>query len=442
MTCRPAASTQNPATTPRPSEAVLDRLTRLHPKVIDLSLGRIERLLLRLGSPERALPPVVHVAGTNGKGSVIAYLRAMLEAAGRRVHVYTSPHLTRFHERIRLSGALIEEGELVGLLEECEAANGPSPITFFEITTAAAFLAFTRHPADILLLETGLGGRLDATNVVERPLLSVITPVSIDHTQFLGDTLEAIAAEKAGILKPGVPAVIGPQPAQARAVIEARAQARGTPLARAGSDWRFEATDRGFTFVDGGTRRDFDRPALPGAHQIENAAMAVAAAGRLGGFGLDDGALGRGLAEARWPGRLQILTAGPLPALLPDGWELWLDGGHNAAAGLALAAELGRRRDRPLHLVFGMMNSKAVRDFLAPLAPLVRSLHAVAIPGEPNSLSAEAAAGEAGAVGCSASPAPDVAAALARIAARADGPGRVLICGSLYLAGRVLADNA
>ncbi len=426
---------------PRPSDAVLDRLTRLHPKVIDLSLGRIERLLYRLGNPERELPPVVHVAGTNGKGSVIAYLRAMLEAGGRRVHVYTSPHLTRFHERIRLNGTLIEEPELVDLLEECEAANGPSPITFFEITTAAAFLAFTRHPADILLLETGLGGRLDATNVVERPRLSVITPVSIDHVQFLGDTLEAIAAEKAGILKPGVAAVIGPQAAEALAVIESRAAAVGAPLSRAGLDWRFEPNEHGFTFVEGGTSRAFDRPALSGAHQIENAAMALAAAGRLEGFGLDDGALGRGLSEAHWPGRLQTLKQGPLPALLPEGWELWLDGGHNAAAGLALAGELGRRRDRPLHLIFGMMNSKAVKEFLKPLAPLAQSLHAVAIPGEPNSLSPEAAAGEARAAGFAARPAHGVAEALSRISADADGPGRVVICGSLYLAGRVLTDN-
>jgi dihydrofolate synthase/folylpolyglutamate synthase len=441
MTSRPAATTPSPATAPRPSDAVLDRLTRLHPKVIDLSLGRIERLLARLGDPERKLPPVVHVAGTNGKGSVIAYLRAMLEAAEQRVHVYTSPHLTRFHERIRLNGALIDEAELVGLLEECEAANGPSPITFFEITTAAAFLAFARHPADILLLETGLGGRLDATNVVERPLLTVITPVSIDHTQFLGDTLEAIAAEKAGILKPGVPAVIGPQAAEALAVIESRAAAVGAPLSRAGPDWRFEANDQGLTFVDGCTRRDFGRPALLGAHQIENAAMALAAAGRLGVFGLGDGALRRGLAEAQWPGRLQTLTQGPLPAALPQGWELWLDGGHNAAAGLALAGELGRRRDRPLHLIVGMMNSKAVRDFLEPLAPFAQSLHAVAIPGESNSLSAEAVADEARAAGHAASLARDVAEALARIVAGAELPGRVLICGSLYLAGRVLADN-
>ena len=441
MTSPPAATTRIPGTTPRPSDAVLDRLTRLHPKVIDLSLGRIERLLQRLGNPERKLPPVVHVAGTNGKGSVIAYLRAMLEAAGQRVHVYTSPHLTRFHERIRLNGTLIEEPELVDLLEECETANGPSPITFFEITTAAAFLAFTRHPADILLLETGLGGRLDATNVVERPRLSVITPVSIDHVQFLGDTLEAIAAEKAGILKRGVPAVIGPQIAEALAVIESQAAAVCAPLSRAGPDWRFEPNDRGFMFVEGGTRRDFARPALLGGHQVENAAMALAAAGRLEGFGLDDRALDRGLSEAHWPGRLQTLKQGPLPALLPDGWELWLDGGHNAAAGLALARELGRRREQTLHLIFGMMNSKAARDFLKPLAPLAQSLHAVAIPGEPNSLSAEAASDEARAAGFAASPVRDIAEALEQIVARTDRPGRVLICGSLYLAGRVLADN-
>ncbi len=447
MTSRTAAITRNPATATSPrdavqSDAILDRLSRLHPKVIDLSLGRIERLLYRLGNPETDLPPVVHVAGTNGKGSVIAYLRAMLEAAGRRVHVYTSPHLVRFNERIRLAGALVDEAELVSLLEECELANGETPITFFEVTTAAAFLAFTRHPADILLLETGLGGRLDATNVVDQPLMSMITPVSIDHVQFLGETMAEIAFEKAGILKPGIPAVIGPQPATARTVIEARAATLGVPLLRAGREWSWQSEDGHIAYRGNGATRRFTPPRLPGAHQLENAAMALAAAEHLEDFGLDDPARQRGLAEADWPGRLQQLTRGPLPARLPAGWELWLDGGHNAAAGQVLAAVLAGWHDRPVHLVFGMMNTKAVRDFLAPLGPLADTLYSVTIPGEPNSLSAEDAAAEARAAGFAARPAGDLAGAISEIVAQAEQPGRFLICGSLYLAGRVLADNA
>ena len=441
MTTRPAATTRTQATKPRPSDAVLDRLTRLHPKVIDLSLGRIERLLARLSHPERELPPVVHVAGTNGKGSVIAFLRAMLEAAGRRVHVYTSPHLVRFHERIRLDGALIAEPDLMALLEECEVANGPSPITFFEVTTAAAFLAFARRPADVLLLETGLGGRLDASNVVARPKLTVITPVSIDHEQFLGNGLASIAAEKAGILKPGVPAVVGPQPDAALEPIEARAASVGAPLHRAGREWQAEPHDNGLAFHGRAGRRLFPRPALRGAHQVENAGIALAAAELLDGFELDDIALRRGLAEADWPGRLQHLRQGALASILPPDWELWLDGGHNAAAGQALAEALGAWRDRPLHLVAGMMNSKAAQDFLAPLAPLAAGLYTVAIPGEANSFTAVEAADAAKAAGFAAQPAADIATALDRIAGDAAGPGRVLICGSLYLAGRVLAEN-
>ncbi len=444
MTTRPAVITPNAATRlPKQSDLVLERLTRLHPKVIDLSLGRIERLLYRLGNPERALPPVVHIAGTNGKGSVIAYLRAMLEAAGQRVQVYSSPHLVRFHERIRLNGELIDERELVDLLEECEAANGASPITFFEVTTAAAFLAFTRYPADVLLLETGLGGRLDATNVVEQPLVSVITPVSIDHVQFLGESLAEIAFEKAGILKPGTPAVIGRQPPEALAVIEARAAALGVPLRRAGREWTAEATESGLCFGDDKGARPFPAPSLGGAHQLENAALALAVSGLLTGFGLDDWARGHGLVNAEWAGRLQRLQWGPLPARLPADCELWLDGGHNAAAGLALAEVLDGWSDRPCHIVFGMMNTKAVADFLMPLAPRAASFHSVTIPGEANALSAEAAAAETRAAGIIGTrPHAGLNEAVEAIARDAKGPCRVLVCGSLYLAGRVLAENA
>ena len=427
-----------------PSDAILERLSRLHPKIIDLSLGRVERLLSRLGHPEAALPPVVHVAGTNGKGSTIAYLRAMLEAAGRQVQAYTSPHLVRFHERIRLAEGLIPEAELAALLEDCEAANGAEPITYFEITTVAAFLAFARHPADVLLLEVGLGGRLDATNVVARPALSVITPVSIDHTQFLGETLEAIAFEKAGILKPGVPAVIGPQAPAARAVIEAQAARVGAPLYLHGRDWDFTPGEAGgdWTLHLGQERLTLPAPALPGGHQIANAATALACAERLAGFDLDATARRRGLAEAAWPGRLQRLTGGALAEALPAGWELWLDGGHNAAAAESLAETAAGWCDRPLHIVYGMMRNKAVAAYLRLLAPGAASLSAVPIPGEAGALSAAEAAEAARAVGFAAEAFESVTDALAALAQRgADGPARLLICGSLYLAGRVLAEN-
>ncbi len=452
------ANPKPPRTNPKartrpPSDAILARLTRLHPKIIDLSLGRIERLLARLGHPERALPPVVHVAGTNGKGSVIAYLAAMAGAAGRTVHTYTSPHLVRFHERISVAGRLIEEPALSALLEECEAANEEVPITFFEITTAAAFLAYSRTPADLLLLETGLGGRLDATNVLARPRLCAITPISVDHVHYLGDGLAQIAAEKAGILKPRVPAVSAAQPEAARRAVESRAAEVGAPLSLGGRDWDFASRDdglahRGFVYRDRSGELDLPRPALLGAHQVENAALAVACARELADFGpddfgLDDAAIRRGLREVRWPGRLQRLTLGPLADLLSrdGGWELWLDGGHNAAAGQALAAVVSGWTDRPLYLVYGMLNTKAAKDFLRPLAPHARKLTAVAIPGEAASLSAEAAAAEARASGFAAEPAASVAEALTAILAEADTPGRVLVCGSLYLTGRVLAEN-
>ena len=426
------------------SDAVLDRLTRLHPKLIDLSLGRIEGLLAALGHPEAKLAPVVHIAGTNGKGSTLAFLRAMLEAAGNRVQVYTSPHLVRFHERIRLTGGPIPEPDLAALLETCEAANGEAPITFFEIATAAAFLAFAREPADILLLETGLGGRLDATNLIARPRLTAISPISVDHVQFLGGTLEEIAFEKAGILKPGVPAAIGPQAPEALTVIERRAVQLGAPLHRHGQEWQVRpegsAGDGGLVFKGRGKTQNYPAPALPGAHQIENAGLALACAELLEGFGLDTAACKTGLARAEWPGRLQRLTRGPLIELLPEDWELWLDGGHNAAAGAALARDLAEWRERPLHLVYGMLNTKGAQGFLRPLAPCAETLHAVEIPGEPASLSAEEAAREATEAGLQAQASPSIAAALRAIAM--DGTsGRVLICGSLYLAGQVLAEN-
>lgn len=437
----PAAATSPNAPGGKTSDAVLDRLTRLHPKVIDLSLGRVERLLERLGHPERRVAPVVHVAGTNGKGSLVAYLRAMLEAAGQRVQAYTSPHLVRFHERIRLTGGLIDEATLIGLLERCETVNGPEPITFFEVTTAAAFLAFADEPADVLLLEVGLGGRLDATNVVARPRLTAITPVALDHQQFLGTTIEAIAGEKAGIMKPGVTCVVGEQDPRTIAVLERHARAVGAPLFLCGRDWTFAATPAGFRYEDASGVHDLPKPSLLGVHQIANAALAVACATRLGGFGLDAAAMAAGLAKAAWPARLQRLTKGPLVDALPEGWELWLDGGHNPAAGVALAETLKDWHDRPLDLIYGMLDTKVAAGYLEALAPHVHALQAVRIPGEAASLSAETAARYATEAGIAATPAASVMDALKAHLAAAREPGRILICGSLYLAGQVLREN-
>ena len=423
------------------TDRVLARLTQLHPKKIDLSLGRIERLLAALGNPHDKLPPVVHVAGTNGKGSTIATLRACLEAAGLRVHVYTSPHLVRFNERIRLAGQLIEEEALLSVLEECERANRDQAITFFEITTAAAFLAFARTPADVALLEVGLGGRLDTTNVVRRPLVTAITPVSLDHQAFLGDTVRAIAGQKAGILKPGVPAVIGPQPNDAEAVIETRAFEVGAPLYRWQREWRCEPEPASMRYEGVGGRHHLPLPSLPGAHQIVNAGTAIACLEQLAGvFTVTEEAIAAGLRQVEWPARLQRLRHGPLLDMLPAGWELWLDGGHNPSAGEAIAEMAKSWSERPLYLVVGMLNTKDAAGFLRPLAPYARRLDAVTIPGEDNPLPAAAIAGAASAVGIATQEAESVAAALRNIAS-GEGPARVLICGSLHLAGIVLAEN-
>ncbi|CCC96315.1 bifunctional folylpolyglutamate synthase/dihydrofolate synthase [Azospirillum baldaniorum] len=425
------------------ADPVLDRLKGLHPKVIDLSLDRVHRLLAALGHPERRLPPVVHVAGTNGKGSTLAFLRAMLEAAGLRVHVYTSPHLVRFHERIRLAGTLIDDDRLAALLEECEAANGGGPITFFEVTTVAALLAFAREPADVVLLETGLGGRLDATNVVDRPAVTAITRISYDHRQFLGDTLEAIAGEKAGIFKPGSPR--GDLPA-------ARGGGRPHPghpgprrWARRFPGWSVTPTEGGFRFESARRRIELPLPGLAGAHQIVNAGVALACLDHLP-VKVDDAAVRRGLAAVEWPARLQRLTRGPLAEALPAGWDLWLDGGHNDSAGEVLAIQAARWAEeepkRPLLLVYGMLASKEPREFLGPLAPFVTAARTVAIPGEEASLPAEDTAAATRACGIADSAAAaDVGGALDDLKGRVEGPARVLICGSLYLAGTVLAEN-
>lgn len=427
------------------TDIVLERLMTLHPKLIDLSLDRTERLLAALGHPERLIPPVIHVAGTNGKGSVIAYLRAMLEAAGRRVHVYTSPHLVRFNERIRLNGELIAEPDLLALLEECEKANGGQPITFFEITTCAAFLAFARRPADVLLLEVGLGGEFDATNVIERPHLSVLMPISFDHMQHLGHTLSAIARVKAGILKAGVPAVVAAQPPEAVAIFEKRAGELGCALYRQGEEWQVESDDQSLIFQDRDGEQRLPLPNLPGPHQIDNAGAAIACLRFLSEHGVDRAATARGLTSVEWPARLQRLKHGPLIQMLPLGWELWLDGAHNAAGGEALARMAtiwGKARPAlPLHLIFGSLNTHDPLGVLQPLIAHAQDIHAVAVPGEHKTLSAEESAAAARAASAKAMAAESVTAALADIVRVSTGPARVLICGSLYLAGTVLADN-
>ena len=418
------------------SDVILQRMMSLHPKVIDLTLDRVWRLLAALGHPERALPPAIHLAGTNGKGSTLAFLRAGLEAGGQRVHAYTSPHLARFHERIRLSGALISEEALTEALDECEAANGGEPITYFEITTCAALLAFARTPADWTLLETGLGGRLDATNVIDAPRLTIVTPISRDHEQFLGDTVAKIAFEKAGILKRGTPCIVGPQPEEAMEVIERQAARLGVPLLAHGQHWHAWEERGRLVYQDERGLLDLPLPVLPGAHQIDNAGAALAALRHLG-FGED--ACEAAVTGAEWPARMQRLRRGPLAESAP-GAELWLDGGHNASAGEALARHLARLPARPTHLICGMLNTKDLGGYLAPLAGVAESLTAVSIPGEANTLTAEATAAAAEAAGLPARTAESPAAALAAIAA--DAPdARVLICGSLYLAGAILREN-
>jgi dihydrofolate synthase / folylpolyglutamate synthase len=423
-------------------DAVLERLPKLFDRPIDLALDRIELLLHRLGDPHLALPPVIHVAGTNGKGSTVATLRACLEAAGARVHVYTSPHLVSFTERIRLAGTLIGEAALTALLEEVERVNDGAPITFFEITSAAAYLGFARVPADIVLLETGLGGRLDPTNLIAAPAVTAITKVAMDHLRFLGDTLPKIAAEKAGILKPGRPGVIGRQAPESLAVIEARAAEIGAPLSRFGREWEAQPSGQGWHFQGRRWSLDLPLPALPGRHQIDNAGIAVAALECLGGIDMTPAAIAAGLSRIDWPARLQRLTRGPLARSLPSGWELWLDGMHNPDCAEAIAAHaVSSWCGKQLHAVFGALNSRDPVETLAPLVPLLAGLTGVAIPGEANTLSADEITAAAATLGLTAWPAPSVPAAIAAIYRRDPTPARILICGSLYLAGSVLAEN-
>ncbi|MEL6169657.1 MAG: folylpolyglutamate synthase/dihydrofolate synthase family protein [Pseudomonadota bacterium] len=422
--------------TPPSSDVILERMMSLHPKRIDLTLDRVWRLLTTLNHPERVLPPVIHIAGTNGKGSTVAMLRAGIEGAGQTVHAYTSPHLVRFHERIRVAGSLISEARLTDILDECWDANNREPITYFEITTVAAILAFARSEADWTLLEVGLGGRLDATNVVERPALTVITSVDIDHQQFLGETQAEIAFEKAGILKPGVPCIVGPQHASSEEVIERQAARVQAPLLIYGQHWHVWEERERLIFQDETGLLDLPLPRLRGAHQIQNAGMVLAGL-RLLGF--DETTCEHALLDADWPARFQRLRRGPLVEGAGNA-EIWLDGGHNASAGRALASLLKDLPKKPTFLVSGMLKTKDPKVFFAPMADLVDGLFAVDIPDENATLPAEDTAAAGREVGIESVVAEDPPTAVAAIVARQPG-ARILICGSLYLAGRVLAEN-
>jgi len=437
------------------SDAVLKRLLSLHPKSIDLALDRVLRLLGALGNPQNRLPPVIHVAGTNGKGSVCAFARAMLEAQGLRVHVHTSPHLVKFHERIRLAGKLISEEGLVSLLEEVEQVNQGREITFFEITAAAMFLAFSRYPADAVVLEVGLGGTFDATNVVPNPVMTVIQPVGLDHKEFLGDDLASIAAEKAGIIKKGAPLVVGPQVEIARDVILAHADRMGVPVFEFGQDFASRQEHGRMVYEDEVGLLDLPLPRLVGRHQIENAGVAIAALrhagsfeGRRLGWG-QDAAVEKGLATVEWPARLQRLLRGPLVESAPSGAEIWLDGGHNPHGAEAVSramADMEEHGERPLYLICGMLANKDALGYLRAFQGLARHVVTVAIPGEAASLGAGALYDIARRAGLDSAPAEDLDDAMLQVTAWTrldiqDTPPRILICGSLYLAGKVLAEN-
>ncbi|MXW91464.1 MAG: bifunctional folylpolyglutamate synthase/dihydrofolate synthase [Rhodospirillaceae bacterium] len=425
-------------------DRLLERFTALHPRVIDLSLGRIEALLAKLGRPQDRLPPVIHVSGTNGKGSVLAFCRAAFEAAGRSVHQYVSPHLVRFNERIVLNGRDIGDAALVEILEAADRANDGAPITFFEITTAAAFKAFAETPADVLLLETGLGGRLDATNVVARPAATGIVSIGLDHQGYLGDTVEAVAAEKAGILRAGVPAVIGDLPPAALDVVERAAGAARAPLLKYGETWRFGAAaapgsgGSEWSYTGPGRECRLPPPALPGGHQTANAAFAVALADASGVARLEDRHWAQAMQVVTWPGRLQRVGGGALAGQLQPGQELWLDGAHNPPAARALA-DWVQTQARPVHAILGLLETKDPGGVLAALAPACASLTAVPVPGH-KCHPADRLAAAARACGASeTAAAPDLEHALDLAAARAAGGDTILVCGSLYLIGQALA---
>jgi dihydrofolate synthase / folylpolyglutamate synthase len=438
-----------PAARPPSLGELVARLSVLHPQRIDLGLERMHRLLERLDHPERKLPPVIHVAGTNGKGSTIAYLRAILEAAGLRVHVYTSPSLVRINESYRLGrsggGVLVEDNELRGALEHCERANAGQPITIFEIETAVAFCLFAQHPADVVLLEVGLGGRLDATNVIDGPLASVIAPVSMDHTEFLGDTLMAIAREKAAIIKRDVPAICAEQAPEAMAVIQQYARRMRAPLSTAGQEWHVNVERGRLVYQDDRGLMDLAAPRLFGRHQFDNAGLAIATLRALNAFKIEPSAFEAGIVNAEWPARMQRLASGALVDQAPPGCEIWLDGGHNAEGGRVAAAALGdleERVSRPLVVIVGMMANKDAGAFLANFAGLTRHIIAVQIPDRDNTMPPDRLADAARHLGMRVETAAGVEAALRSLTRLAyEVPPRILITGSLYLAGHVLAAN-
>jgi dihydrofolate synthase/folylpolyglutamate synthase len=439
-----------PAAKPSPPLGeLIARISGLHPERIDLDLARVHRLLERLDHPERRLPPVIHVAGTNGKGSTIAYLRAILEAAGRRVHVLTSPYLVRINECFRLGrpggGSLVGDDELYAALEHCERANAGAPITIFEIQTAAAFCLFAQHPADVVLLEVGLGGRLDATNVIEAPLATVIAPVSMDHTEFLGDTLTAIAREKAAIIKRDVPAICAEQAAEAMAVIEQQAKRLHAPLYSAGQEWHVSVERGRLVYQDDRGLMDLAAPKLFGRHQFDNAGLAIATLRAQSLFRIDPAAFEAGIVNAEWPARMQRLGSGALVDQAPPGSEIWLDGGHNAEGGRVAAAAVGdleERVSRPLVVIVGMMANKDASAFLANFAGLTRHIIAVQIPESVGAMPPDRLADAARALGMRVESSAGVEAALRSLARLAyEVPPRILIAGSLYLAGHVLAAN-
>jgi dihydrofolate synthase / folylpolyglutamate synthase len=434
-----------PAARPQaPLDDVIARLSALHPKRIDLGLDRMHRVLERLGNPETKLPPVIHVAGTNGKGSTVAYLRAILEAAGLRVHVYTSPWLVRINESFRLAGKLVDDDELLAAFQQCERANAGDPLTFFEAKTAAGFLLFAQHPADVLLLEVGLGGRLDSTNVVEAPLASVLAPISMDHMEFLGDNLVAIAGEKAAIIKRNVPVISAEQEPEAMAVIEQQAKRLRAPLHAAGEQWHVGVERGRLVYQDERGLMDLAAPKLFGRHQFDNAGLAIATLRAIESLKVSHAAY-EGIVNAEWPARMQRLSQGKLVAIGPVGCELWLDGGHNAEGGRVAAAALGdleERVSRPLVVIAGMMGNKDAGAFLANFAGLTRHIFTVEIPGQDNAMPQDRLADAARALGMRVEIAGSVEAALRSIAKLAyDVPPRILIAGSLYLAGHVLAIN-
>jgi dihydrofolate synthase/folylpolyglutamate synthase len=435
---------------PPPSyDDILARLASLHPKRIDLTLDRMWRILDRLGHPEKRIPPVIHVAGTNGKGSTVAFLRAILEAAGLRVHVYTSPHLVRFNERFRLGkaggGVLVTDEQLRGALDHCERVNAGEPITIFEIETAAAFHLFAEHEADVVLLEVGLGGRLDATNVIDGPLASVISSIGMDHIEFLGETLAKIAAEKAGIIKANVPVICAEQPPEAETAIEQAAKRARAPLHAATQDWHVNVERGRLVYSDERGLLDLSAPRLFGRHQFDNAGLAIATLRAIDSLKIDPSAFEQGIARAEWPARMQRLTSGVLVDAAPKDAEVWLDGGHNPDGGRVIAAALGdleERVSRPLVVIAGMMGNKDADGFLANFAGQTRHIIAVTIPDQDNAMAPDVLADAARHLGMRVETAASVEAALRAIAKLAyEVPPRILITGSLYLAGHVLSEN-